>query len=93
MMAALYKQEGTKRQLETVGLSSLRALAVVQQAVPTGAHIAEQSAEAGLQQSLAEAQGEALRQAQSLCNADCLGSWQVTMLNCCPLHVPAPSAL
>ena len=65
-MAALYKQEGTKRQLETVGLSSLRALAVVQQAALTGAHNAEQSAEAGLQQSLAEAQGEALRQAQSL---------------------------
>ena len=65
-MAALYKQEDTNCRLETVGLSSLRALAVAQQIALTGAHIAEQSAEAGMQQSLAEAQGEALRQAQSL---------------------------
>ena len=65
-MAALYKQEDTNRRLETVGLSSLRALALVQQTALTGAQIAEQSAEASLQQSLAEAQGEALRQAQSL---------------------------
>ena len=66
VMAALYKQEDTNRWLETIGLSSLRALAVAQQTAPTRAHIAEQGAKAGVQQSQAEAQGEALRQAQLL---------------------------